>query len=170
VDRLSFPKDPLDYGDMFPTFSYGAHAVRLRVDRETGRIHLLKIVAAHDLGKAINPVMAEGQILGALAQGIGFSIYEKLLIREGNVWSDNFRDYVIPTAKDLPQMETILVEEEDPLGPFGAKGVGEPGLVATAPAIANAIYDAIGVRIFDLPMDQTKIFRAIRHQSQKKED
>lgn len=102
-----------------------------------------------------------------MVQGIGFSIYEKLLIREGNVWSDNFRDYVIPTAKDLPQMETILVEEEDPLGPFGAKGVGEPGLVATAPAIANAIYDAIGVRITDLPMDQTKIFRAIRHQSQK---
>jgi xanthine dehydrogenase molybdenum-binding subunit len=167
VDRTSFPKDPLDYGDMFPTFSYGAHAVRLRVDRETGRVHITKIVAAHDLGKAINPMMAEGQILGALAQGIGFSIYEKLIFRQGSVWSDNFRDYVIPTAKDLPEMETILVEEEDPLGPFGAKGVGEPGLVPTAPAIANAIYDAIGVRIIDLPMDQTKIFKAIRHQSQK---
>ena len=165
VDRLSFPKDPLDYGDMFPTFSYGAHAVRLRVDRETGRVHITKIVAAHDLGKAINPMMAEGQILGALAQGIGFSIYEKLIFRQGAVWSDNFRDYVIPTAKDLPEMETILVEEEDPLGPFGAKGVGEPGLVATAPAIANAIYDAIGVRIVDLPMDPTKILKAIRSQS-----
>jgi len=155
----------LDYGDMFPTFSYGAHAVRLRVDRETGRIHITKIVAAHDLGKAINPMMAEGQIFGALAQGIGFSIYEELIFNQGAVWSDNFRDYVIPTAKDLPEMETILVEEEDPLGPFGAKGVGEPGLVATAPAIANAIYDAIGVRIVDLPMDPTKILKAIRSQS-----
>jgi xanthine dehydrogenase molybdenum-binding subunit len=100
-----------------------------------------------------------------LAQGIGFSIYEKLIFSQGAVWSDNFRDYVIPTAKDLPEMETILVEEEDPLGPFGAKGVGEPGLVATAPAIANAIYDAIGVRIVDLPMDPTKILKAIRSQS-----
>ncbi|HME46446.1 MAG TPA: xanthine dehydrogenase family protein molybdopterin-binding subunit [Syntrophorhabdales bacterium] len=166
ADRLSFPKEPSDYGDMFPIFSYAAHAVRLRVDRETGKIQVLKIVAAHDLGKAVNPVMTEGQIEGALAQGIGFSIYEAVHFRQGAVWSDNLRDYGVPTVKDLPEMETILVEEGDPIGPFGAKGVGEPGLVPTAPAIANAIYDAVGVRIVDLPMHQTKLLKAIRGKSQ----
>ena len=166
ADRLSFPKDPLDYGDMFPTFSYAAHAVRLRVDRETGRIHVSKIVAAHDLGTAINPTMAEGQIMGGLAQGIGFSLQEEVSFSRGAVRSDNLRDYGVPTAKDIPDMETILVEEADPLGPFGAKGVGEPGLVPTAPAIANAVYDAVGIRIVDLPLHQTKILKALRSRSQ----
>ncbi|MBI5443375.1 MAG: xanthine dehydrogenase family protein molybdopterin-binding subunit [Deltaproteobacteria bacterium] len=162
VDRVSEPNDPLDYGDMFPTFAYGAHAVRLRVDRDTGKIRILKIAAAHDVGRTINPLLAEGQVFGAVAQGIGFSIHEELIFDQGAVRSDSLRDYRVLTTEDVPEVEVILVEGEDPSGPLGAKGLGEPGLVPTAPAIANAVFDAIGVRVEDLPLDPIKILAALR--------
>lgn len=134
----------------------------MEVDVETGKVNVLKIVAAHDTGKAINPMSAEGQIEGGVIQGVGFALMEKLHLKEGRVENNNFLDYKIPTSGDIPEIETILVETEDPAGPFGAKGIGEPGLVPTAPAIGNAIYDAIGVRFKELPITPEKILKALK--------
>jgi len=106
--------------------------------------------------------MAEGQIEGSVVQGIGYALMEGLTLDNGKVVNDGFLDYKIPTIGDIPEIETVLVETDDPHGPFGAKGIGEPGLVPTAPAIANAVYHAIGVRIRELPMTPEKILRALK--------
>ena len=106
--------------------------------------------------------MAEGQIEGAVVQGIGYALMEGLTLQNGRVVNDGFLDYKIPTIGDIPEIKTILVETGDPHGPFGAKGIGEPGLVPTAPAIANAIYNAIGIRIKELPITPEKILKALK--------
>ena len=122
------------------------------MDKETGKVKILKYVAAHDVGRAINPMLLEGQIYGGTAMGVGYALTERLILEKGEVMNPNFRDYKMLTAKDVIPIEPVIVETIDEAGPYGAKGIGEPGLVPTAPAIANAIYDAIGVRIKDLPM------------------
>ena len=121
--------------------------MELEVDQDLGSVRLLKVTAAHDVGRAINPMLIEGQIEGGIAQGLGFALMEEF--HPGR--SENLRDYVIPSAGDLPPIESILVEDASPLGPFGAKGIGEQALIPTAPAILNAIYDATGVRIRQVP-------------------
>jgi xanthine dehydrogenase molybdenum-binding subunit len=114
------------------------------------------------VGRAINPMLLEGQIYGAAAMGTGYALTERLILEKGEVMNPNFRDYKILTAKDEIPIEVVIVESIDADGPFGAKGIGEPGLVPTAPAIANAIYDAIGIRIKDLPMTPEKILKALK--------
>jgi len=125
------------------------HLARLegQVDRELGTTRVLEIVAAHDVGRAINPIQVEGQIQGGIAQGLGFALMEEYLPGR----TENLHDYLIPTIGDMPKIETILIEDREPLGPFGAKGVGEPGLIPTAPAILGAIRHATGVRITRVP-------------------
>ncbi len=144
--------------------SFQAGFVEVEVDTETGEIKVLKILIVHDIGKAINPMSVEGQLEGAIAQGIGYSLIEDFVISKnsGVVESDNFITYKIPSPPDLPEIEVILVEEGDPLGPFGAKSVAEPGLITIAPAIANAIYDAVGVRMTELPITPEKLLKALR--------
>lgn len=154
-------------GNLSMTYTYGTHGVEVEVDEETGQVKILKHIAAHDVGKAINPLLLEGQIYGGVAMGIGYALTERLIIKNGKVMNPNFLDYKILTAKDIPNIEPIVIETNDPFGPFGAKGIGEPGLVPTAPAIANAIYDAIGVRIKDLPITPEKILSAIKEKSSK---
>ncbi|MGD2124756.1 MAG: xanthine dehydrogenase family protein molybdopterin-binding subunit [Desulfobacteraceae bacterium] len=149
-------------GNLSKTYAYGAHGVEVEVDEETGKVKILKYVAAHDVGRAINPMLLEGQIYGAAAMGTGYALTERLILEKGEVMNPNFRDYKILTAKDVIPIEPVIIETVDEDGPYGAKGIGEPGLVPTAPAIANAIYDAIGVRIKDLPMTPEKILRAIK--------
>ncbi len=150
------------YTKHIPTFCFATQIAEVEVDVETGKVNVHKIVAAHDTGTAINPASAEGQIEGGVIQGVGYALMEKLQVKEGVVENSSFLDYKIPTSDDIPEVETILVETEDPDGPFGAKGVGEPGLVPTAPAIANAIYDAIGVRFKELPITPEKILKALQ--------
>lgn len=140
------------YGNYGIAYPFGAQIAEVEVNVETGQVNIINFVAAHDLGKAINPMGAEGQIEGAVLKGIGYALSEELLWRRGETLNSNFLDYKTPTALDVPPIKIILVESEDPIGPFGAKGVAEPGLVPTAPAIANAIYDAVGVRIKELPI------------------
>jgi xanthine dehydrogenase molybdenum-binding subunit len=149
-------------GNLSVTYAYGTHGVEVAVDKETGEVKILRYIAAHDVGKAINPMLLEGQVYGGAVMGIGYALTERLILQNGKVMNPNFLDYKILTAKDVPNIEAIVVETEDPFGPFGAKGIGEPGLVPTAPAIANAIYDAVGVRIKDLPITPEKILKALK--------
>ncbi|HOD77978.1 MAG TPA: xanthine dehydrogenase family protein molybdopterin-binding subunit [Syntrophorhabdus sp.] len=149
-------------GNLSVSYAYGTHGVEVEVDKETGQVKILDYVAAHDVGKAINPLLLEGQIYGGGLQGVGYALGEKMVYVNGELKNGNFLDYKIPTAKDVPPMQAVIVETDEKDGPFGAKGIGEPGLVPTAPAIANAIYDAVGVRIKDLPITPEKVLKALK--------
>ena len=150
-------------GNMSACYTYGTQGVEVEVDTETGDVRILKMVAVHDVGKVINPRILRGQTIGALAQGVGYALYEEVHTQGGRVLNPNFTDYKIPTAVEMGfPMEIEFVETDEPTGPYGAKGIGEPGLVPTAPAIANAIADATGVRVFDLPITPEKLLAAIR--------
>ena len=146
---------------------FGAHVVEVEVDPDTGLVQVLRVAAAHDVGKAVNPRLVEGQIQGGFAQGLGYALFEEIVRDNGKVVNPSYVDYRIPTAMDVPPAKAIIVEEPDPTGPFFAKGVGEPGLVATAPAIANAIYNATGVRIKDLPITSERLRKAIRDKRER---
>ncbi|MBI3090822.1 MAG: molybdopterin-dependent oxidoreductase [Candidatus Tectomicrobia bacterium] len=152
------------WGDVYPTFSTACQAVEVEVDPETGAVRVLQAVAVHDIGQAINPMAAEGQVEGALAQGIGYALMEELLLDGGRAVNPTFADYKIPTFIDVPDPQVVLYSDPDPTGPFGAKGIGEPGLVPTAPAIANAIYHATGARLRSLPITSERLFTAMREQ------
>jgi aldehyde oxidoreductase len=123
-----------------------------------GTVKLLHIHAAHDVGRAINPTLVEGQIHGGVAQGIGLALMESYTAGK----TDNLHDYLIPTIGDIPPVTCYLIEDLEPLGPHGAKGVGEPALVATAPAILNAIANAVGVRMNQVPVTPDRLRRAIK--------
>jgi len=154
-------------GNLSMTYAYGTHGVEVEVDQETGKVKILKYIAAHDVGRAINPMLLEGQIYGAAAMGTGYALTEQLILEKGEVMNANFRDYKILSAKDVIPVEPVIVETIDQDGPYGAKGIGEPGCVPTAPAIANAIFDAIGVRIKDLPITPEKIVKALRERERR---
>ena len=121
-----------------------------------------KLVACYDVGRAINPLSVEGQIEGGAVYALGYGLSEEIVIREGKIQTPSFAEYLIPTSLDAPEVRTIVLESGDGLGPFGAKGIGEPSVNSVAPAIANAVYDAVGVRIHDLPITAEKIFKALR--------
>jgi carbon-monoxide dehydrogenase large subunit len=142
---------------------YGADCVEVEVDPETGQVKILKVIGAHDVGKAVNPVTCEGQIEGGIVHGIGPTLFEEMMVGErGDVLNASFADYKMPTAPDIPEVTSLIVETAHREGPWGAKGIGEMTTVPTAPAIANAIYDAIGVRFKDLPITPDKILSALR--------
>jgi CO/xanthine dehydrogenase Mo-binding subunit len=158
--------DPIDpetgQGRVHPDYAYGAHAVEVSVDTETGEVRVLKSIGAHDVGQAINPQAVAGQIEGGTAQGQGYALSEEMVYQEGQLMTPSFSEYLIPTAMDMPEVESIILESRSGLGPFGAKGIGEPAMTAVAPAIANAVADAIGVRIFELPITPERIVKALR--------
>lgn len=148
---------------------FGAQFVEVEVELETGMVNVLRVVAAHDVGRAINPAVVEGQIEGALHHGLGYALTEVLRMDgvTGQVQNPSFLDYRLATALDMPRVETILVEVPDETGPHGAKGVGENGMLATAAAVANAVYDATGIRVRDLPMMAEEILDAARQDTGK---
>ena len=149
-------------GNLSATYSFGAHGVRVKVDEETGKVEILDYVAAHDVGRAINPLLLDGQVHGGVLMGLGYALTEQVILEKGRNMNPNFRDYKILTAKDAISLTPVVIETVDEDGPYGAKGIGEPGCVPTAPAIANAIYDAIGIRIKDLPITPERILAAIK--------
>ena len=155
-------------GNLSVAYAYGAHGVEVEVDKETGQVKIIKYVAAHDVGKAINPMLLEGQIYGGGVMGLGYALSEKMVYQNGKIMNANFLDYKLLTAKDIPPIEAVIIETDEKNGPFGAKGIGEPGLVPTAPAIANAIYDAVGVRIKDLPITPEKVLKALKEKAKGK--
>jgi carbon-monoxide dehydrogenase large subunit len=154
--------DERGQGEPFPAFSFATQAAEVEVDTWTGRVRVMKFWAAHDVGRAINPMIVEGQIEGALGQGLGFALTEEVVTDDCQALNASLADYHIPASVDMPPVETIIVEVPEPSGAYGAKGVGEPGLVPTAAAIANAIYDATGVRPNTLPMTPERIYNALR--------
>ncbi len=154
-------------GNMSMTYSFGAHGAKVRVDEETGKVEVLEYVAAHDVGKAINPLLLEGQVYGGVIMGLGYALTEEVILKEGENMNANFRDYKLFTAKDAVKIKAPVIETDDEDGPFGAKGIGEPGCVPTAPAIANAIYDAVGVRIKNLPITPEKVLAALQEKKKR---
>jgi CO/xanthine dehydrogenase Mo-binding subunit len=155
------PVSPLDangQGDPYAVYGFGAHMAEVEVDLTLGTVRALKITAAHDVGRAINPTLVEGQIEGGAAQGLGLALMEEFFPAR----TENLHDYLIPTAGDMPPVETILIEDASPVGPFGAKGVGEQALIPTAPAILNAIFDATGVRIRRVPATPDRVRSALQ--------
>ena len=155
------------YGNYSGAYPFAAHIAEVEVDVETGKVNILNYVAAHDLGRVINPMAAEGQVFGGVAQGIGYALTEEMTFREGKITNPSFSDYKVMSAESMPPVKPIFVETIDPAGPFGAKGLGEPTLVPVPPAIANAIYDAVGVRMKTLPMTPEKILRGLEELKQK---
>jgi len=158
------PTQPLDangQGEPYASFGYGVQLVELSVDTELGTTALEKFTAVHDVGKVINPVLAEGQVQGGIAQGIGLALMEEYVPGGTN----NLHDYLIPTAGDVPEITTVFVEEPDVHGPYGAKGLGEHVLCGTAPAILNAIRHATGAVVRDMPATPERVLTAIRTQA-----
>jgi CO/xanthine dehydrogenase Mo-binding subunit len=154
------PTTPLDgdgQGNPYAVYGFGAHIAEVEVDTELGTVRATKITAAHDVGRAINPTLIEGQIEGGAAQGLGFALMEEFFPGKG----ENLHDYLIPSAGDMPPVESILIEDPAPIGPYGAKGIGEQALIPTAPAILNAIYDATGVRMRRIPVTPDRLRAAI---------
>jgi xanthine dehydrogenase molybdenum-binding subunit len=142
--------------------SFGAQFAEVGVDQETGKVEIVSFVATYDCGRAINPEIVRGQITGGIQQGIGFALIEEFCLDEsGRPLNPNFTDYKVFTALDMPKIEVILVETNEPSGPFGAKSVGESAMVPTAPAIANAIRHATGVRMKELPITSERLLKAL---------
>jgi 4-hydroxybenzoyl-CoA reductase subunit alpha len=149
-------------GNFSPAYSFMAQTAEVEVDTKTGKIRLLKMVASHDCGRAINPMLVEGQLEGSIVGGMGQALYEDVITEEGLVFNPSFLDYGIPTAMEVPSITALEVETDDPEGPFGAKESGEGTQIAPAPAIINALYDAIGVRFKSLPVTPEKILEALK--------
>jgi CO/xanthine dehydrogenase Mo-binding subunit len=148
-------------GRVFPDFTFGAQAVEVAVDTETGEIRVLKSAACHDVGRAINPAAVEGQIAGGSSQGMGYALMEEFVLEEGRIKTPSLSEYLIPTAMDFPSTKVIILESGSGVGPFGAKGIGEPSLTPAPAAVANAVADAIGARIFGLPLTPEKVLNAL---------
>jgi CO/xanthine dehydrogenase Mo-binding subunit len=150
------------YGNPSPTYPFAAHVAEVEVDTETGEVRVTDYVAANDVGKAINPLLVRGQIEGGVVQGIGYALTEGLIFDCGEILNRNLSDYKIPTTTETPNIIPLIVEEEDPNGPYGAKSVGEPAMDPVAAAICNAIYNAVGVRVKRLPVTGEALLKAIK--------
>lgn len=148
-------------GDVYPDFTFGTQAVEVAVDTETGEITLLKSAACHDVGRAINPAAVVGQIAGGSHQGLGYALLEDFIVENGVTKTPSLAEYLIPTILDFPTTEVIILESGSGVGPFGAKGIGEPALTPAAPAVANAVANAIGVRVYELPLTPQRVLDAL---------
>lgn len=148
-------------GIPYATYAFATQVAEVEVDTDTGIVEVLKIVAAHDVGTAINPQNVEGQIEGGCSMGIGYALLEEVVVKDGTIQNPAMSSYLIPTALDVPEVYPIIIEEQETSGPYGAKGVGEPALVPTAAAIANAVADALGIRLYDLPLTPERVVAAI---------
>src|SRR6202795_2068762 len=154
------PTSPLDdngQGNPYAVYGFGAHMAEVEVDIGLGTVRVLKIGAAHDVGRAINPTLIEGQIEGGVAQGLGMALMEEFFPGKG----ENLHDYLIPSAGDIPPVESILLADPSSIGPFGAKGIGEQAVIPTAPAILNALHDAVGIRLRKVPATPDRVRAAI---------
>jgi len=156
-------------GNVSPAYPFGCQIAEVEVDPDTGQVSVTNFVAAHDVGRAINPTATEGQIQGGIAQGLGWTLMEDMAYKEGKMINSGFVDYIVPSCFDVPNIKSIIVEPIEPNGPYGAKGIGEPALNPTMSAITNAIYDATGVRVKNLPVNPQELLAAMKKQADKKE-
>jgi CO/xanthine dehydrogenase Mo-binding subunit/CO/xanthine dehydrogenase FAD-binding subunit len=151
----------IDTANLSPTYAFAAHGAEVEVDTRTGNVRIRDYVAAHDVGRAVNPTFVEGQIVGGAAMGIGGALGEELVREGGRVVNSAYVNYALPRSSDLPSIRPVIVEAYDPAGPYGAKSVGEMAIVPPGAAIANAVYDAVGVRIRELPITPDKVLTAL---------
>ena len=148
-------------GDAYAVYSYATHVAEVEVDTETGEVRVVKVTAAHDVGRILNPVTLAGQVQGGVLQCVGMALHERMKTDGGTITTPDFSTYIIPTAADTPEIEAVFIEEPYSLGPFGAKGIGETPAMPGAVAIANAITNAIGVRFQELPITAEAVLRAL---------
>lgn len=154
-------------GNYAPSYSFSTGAAKLKVDDETGQVDISDFIFAHDCGRPLNPLSVEGQVEGSVQMGLGYALYEEMVMDHGKVKNPGFRDYKFPTALDMPHIQTIFCGEPDPVGPFGAKECGEGSTAPVAPAIANAITDAIGIRFNEIPINPERVWRALKEKNAK---
>lgn len=160
------PPDPkTKYGNISPAYVFGTHIAEVEIDEETGHVDVINYWAAHDVGRVINPTLLAGQVEGGVSMGLGWALMEDMITVEGQILNAGFLDYRIPGSKDVPRVQSMWVEPVEPNGPFGAKGIGEPALNPVPAAIANAIYNAIGVRFKELPITPEKILKALKEKT-----
>lgn len=168
IGRGSFnpPIVPLDdetgQGVPYAVYTYGTTVSEVEVDTETGQVTVLKVTHAQDAGKAINPMQVEAQFEGGIGIGVGFCLAEEVFLDKGRILNPNFHEYLLPTSLDMPEIEPIIVECPEPIGPFGANGVGEPSNVPIAASILNAIADAVGCRAKELPCTAERLFNVLQ--------
>jgi CO/xanthine dehydrogenase Mo-binding subunit len=148
-------------GDAYNVFAYAANIAEVEVNKKTGEVKVVRIIAAHDVGKAVNPQMVEGQIQGGTLQGVGYALTENIIRENGKIQNPNFSTYIIPTTLDTPEIIPVIVEDPYPDGPFGAKGFGEQPLMGIAPAVANAVCNALDISITELPVTPEMVWGAI---------
>ncbi|RLB38241.1 MAG: xanthine dehydrogenase family protein molybdopterin-binding subunit [Deltaproteobacteria bacterium] len=156
------PDPETKYGNISPVYPFACHIAEVEVDPDNGVVEVTNYVAAHDSGKVVNPMAIEGQIDGGVLQGMGWALMENMVVKDGRLVNPDFLDYLVPTAMDAPRVNKILVEPIDPNGPYGAKGIGEPALNPVTAAIGNAIYDATGIRMKELPITPEKILARLK--------
>lgn len=165
--RTVLPDPDTKYGNISPAYPFACQIAEVEVDPETGQVTVTNFVGAHDVGRAINPMATEGQIRGGVTQGLGWTLMENMAYEYGKLINADFVDYIVPSALDVPEIKPILVEPIEPNGPYGAKGIGEPALNPTMAAITNAIYNATGIRIKELPVSPEKIVMELKALSKK---
>jgi nicotinate dehydrogenase medium molybdopterin subunit len=157
-------------GAPMATYAFATQGALVSLDMESGDLEVLTIVACHDVGRAVNPANVIGQIEGAVSMGLGFTLMEEVLLQDGMIRNPRFSEYLIPTSLDMPETVSYLVEAPEASGPFGAKGIGEPALIPTAPAILNAIHAAAGIRVKDLPATPEALWKLLSSLPEKKVD
>jgi CO/xanthine dehydrogenase Mo-binding subunit len=150
-------------------YTFGAVGAEVEVDTETGRVEIIRAVHVQDVGRAVNPTLVEGQMDGGFAMGYGYAIMEDVNLKNGKMINDRFTNYIIPTSMDMPDVEKVIVEDPETTAPYGAKGIGEPVLVAVAPAILNAIYNAVGVRMTQIPVTPDRLLKAIKEKERNQQ-
>ena len=148
-------------GTPWQAYVFGCQVAEVEVDTVTGEVQVLGVWAAHDVGRAVNPRGVEGQIEGGVVQALGQGLMEDYKLAQGHTTTPGFAKYILPTSLDVPHVTSIIVEDRDPIGPLGVKGIGEPAMVPTIPAVMNAIYDAIGIRFTSLPASPERILEAL---------
>ncbi len=163
-DPDTIPLDPQAnmQGNPSTGYTFCAMATEVEVDRATGEISVIRVCTAHDSGTIINPLLAEGQVQGAVIQGLGYALMEDLQFDDGLVLTRNFRDYKIPTFLDVPAISVHFVESHESTGPFGAKGIGQTGTLLVAPSVGNAVFDAVGIRLTELPFTPERVWQQLK--------
>jgi len=164
------PDPETKYGNISPAYPFACQIAEVEVDPRTGHVTVTNFVAAHDVGRAINPMATEGQIRGGITQGLGWTLMENMAYKNGKLINPDFVDYIVPSALDVPDINPILVEPIEPNGPYGAKGIGEPALNPTMAAITNAIYNATGIRVKELPVSPEKIIAELKRRDEQKKN
>jgi CO/xanthine dehydrogenase Mo-binding subunit len=149
-------------GHVVDMYLFASQLAEVEVDTETGRVDVINVWSAHDVGKAVNPRNVEGQIEGGVQMGLGFALSEEIVRQKGRTLNPSFVDYKMFTSADMPSIHPIIVEVPEPLGPFGARGVGEATTIPTGGAVANAVADAVGVRMKELPLNPERVLRALK--------